>query len=74
MRSTNLPDTVNASRRRFVPRQIVNRDVQMPDPWRGQHKVLIELVSAAHHLFDGCSQDCRHGSTFTVPGVVCHAH
>jgi Family of unknown function (DUF6130) len=38
----------------------------------GQHKVLIELVDAAHHVFTGC-QDCRHTATFTVPGTVSHA-
>ncbi len=57
-----------------MPRQIVNRYVKMLDPWRGRHKTLIALVSAAHHLFDGCSQDYRHTSTFTVPGVASHAH
>jgi hypothetical protein len=43
----------------------------------GEHKVLIELVNAAHRAFDGCGQDCRHTSTFTVPGQVSstpHAH
>jgi uncharacterized protein DUF6130 len=39
----------------------------------GQHKVLIELVNAAHRNFDGCGQDCRHTSTFTVPGMVSSA-
>jgi hypothetical protein len=32
----------------------------------GQHKVLIELVDAAHHVFDGCAM-CRQTVTFTVP-------
>ncbi len=43
----------------------------------GQHKVLIELVNAAHRTFDGCDQDCRHTSTFTVPDMMSsapHAH
>jgi hypothetical protein len=32
----------------------------------GQHKVLIELVDAAHHVFDGQSV----AVSFTVPGMV----
>ncbi len=40
----------------------------------GQHKVLIELVNSEHHVFTGCAQDCRHTSTFTIPGVLSHAH
>src|SRR5713101_8892625 len=34
----------------------------------GQHKVLIELVNAEHHVFTGRTV------TFTVPGTVSHSH
>ena len=33
----------------------------------GQHKVLIELVNAEHHVFTACAT-CRPTVTFTVPG------
>lgn len=32
----------------------------------GQHKMLVELVDANHHLFAGCAS-CRQTLTFTVP-------
>ena len=35
----------------------------------GQHKVLIELVNAEHHVFTACAT-CRQMVTFTVPGPV----
>ncbi len=40
----------------------------------GEHKVLIELVDAAHHVFTGCGQDCRHVATFTVPSTESPTH
>jgi hypothetical protein len=33
----------------------------------GQHKMLVELVDANHHVFAGCAE-CRQTVTFTVPG------
>lgn len=35
----------------------------------GRHKVLIELVDPAHHVFTGCAT-CRQTVTFEVPGPV----
>jgi uncharacterized protein DUF6130 len=32
----------------------------------GQHKMLVELVDANHHVFAGCAE-CRRTVTFTVP-------
>ena len=32
----------------------------------GQHKMLVELVDANHHVFAGCAE-CRQTVTFTVP-------
>ena len=32
----------------------------------GQHKILVELVDSAHHVFAGCAE-CRQTVTFTVP-------
>jgi len=39
----------------------------------GQHKMLIELVDTAHHLFAGC-EECRKTVTFTVPETASHTH
>ena len=32
----------------------------------GQHKMLVELVDANHHVFAGCAE-CRQTVTFAVP-------
>ena len=37
----------------------------------GQHKLLVELVDANHHLFPGCAE-CRQTVTFTVPETTSH--
>ena len=37
----------------------------------GQHKMLVELVDANHHLFPGCAE-CRQTVTFTVPETTSH--
>jgi hypothetical protein len=38
----------------------------------GQHKMLVELVDAQHHVFAGCTE-CRQTVTFTVPeGSLTH--
>jgi hypothetical protein len=39
----------------------------------GQHKMLVELVDANHHVFAGCAE-CRQTVTFTVPETTSHAH
>ncbi|MBY4721577.1 MULTISPECIES: DUF6130 family protein [Burkholderia] len=39
----------------------------------GQHKMLVELVDAQHHLFAGCTE-CRKTVTFTVPEGSSHSH
>jgi Family of unknown function (DUF6130) len=39
----------------------------------GQHKMLVELVDANHHVFAGC-EACRRTVTFTVPETASHAH
>ena len=39
----------------------------------GQHKMLVELVDAQHHVFSGCAE-CRQTVTFTVPSTKSHAH
>ena len=39
----------------------------------GQHKILVELVDAAHHVFAGCAE-CRQTVTFTVPETTSHQH
>ncbi|HEY2534118.1 MAG TPA: DUF6130 family protein [Xanthobacteraceae bacterium] len=39
----------------------------------GQHKMLVELVDAEHHVFAGCAE-CRQTVTFTVPEGAPHQH
>jgi hypothetical protein len=39
----------------------------------GQHKMLVELVDAQHHVFAGCAE-CRQTVTFTVPSTKSNAH
>jgi len=39
----------------------------------GQHKMLVELVDAQHHVFAGCTE-CRQTVTFTVPEGTPHSH
>jgi Family of unknown function (DUF6130) len=39
----------------------------------GQHKMLVELVDANHHVFAGCAE-CTRTVTFTVPETMAHAH
>ncbi|QIE26342.1 hypothetical protein SBC1_43820 (plasmid) [Caballeronia sp. SBC1] len=39
----------------------------------GQHKMLVELVDAQHHVFAGCAE-CRQTVTFTVPEGTPHSH
>ena len=39
----------------------------------GQHKMLVELVNAEHHVFDGCAE-CRQTVTFTVPETTSRPH
>jgi Family of unknown function (DUF6130) len=39
----------------------------------GQHKMLVELVDANHHVFAGCSE-CRQTVTFTVPATTSGPH
>ena len=39
----------------------------------GQHKMLVELVDANHHVFAGCAE-CRQTVTFTVPETTSHPH
>jgi hypothetical protein len=39
----------------------------------GQHKMLVELVDAEHHVFAGCAE-CRRTVTFTVPETRSHPH
>ena len=39
----------------------------------GQHKMLVELVDAQHHVFAGCTE-CRQTVTFTVPEGTSHSH
>ena len=39
----------------------------------GQHKMLVELVDANHHVFAECAE-CRQTVTFTVPETASHAH
>lgn len=35
----------------------------------GQHKMIVELVDANHHVFVGCAE-CRQTVTFTVPAAT----
>ena len=39
----------------------------------GQHKMLVELVNAEHHVFAGCAE-CRQTVTFTVPETQSRPH
>ncbi|EEA04548.1 conserved hypothetical protein [Burkholderia sp. H160] len=39
----------------------------------GQHKMLVELVDAQHHVFSECTE-CRQTVTFTVPEGTPHSH
>ena len=39
----------------------------------GQHKMLVELVDANHHVFAGCTE-CRRTVTFTVPDATSRPH
>ncbi|MGF6959678.1 hypothetical protein FSB08_12275 [Paraburkholderia sp. JPY432] len=39
----------------------------------GQHKMLVELVDAQHHVFADCTE-CRQTVTFTVPEGTPHSH
>jgi hypothetical protein len=39
----------------------------------GQHKMLVELVDANHHVFAGCAE-CRQTVTFTVPETTSRPH
>ena len=39
----------------------------------GQHKMLVELVDANHHVFAGCAE-CRQTVTFTVPETQSRPH
>jgi hypothetical protein len=39
----------------------------------GQHKMLVELVDANHHVFVGCAE-CRQTVTFTVPEATSRPH
>jgi hypothetical protein len=39
----------------------------------GQHKMLVELVDANHHVFAGCAE-CRQTVVFTMPNTESHAH
>jgi hypothetical protein len=39
----------------------------------GQHKMLVELVDANHHVFAGCAE-CTQTVTFTVPEEAPHQH
>jgi hypothetical protein len=39
----------------------------------GQHKMLVELVNAQHHVFPGCAE-CRQTVTFTVPETTSRPH
>ena len=39
----------------------------------GQHKILVELVDAQHHVFAGCAE-CRQTVTFTVPETTSRPH
>jgi hypothetical protein len=39
----------------------------------GQHKMLVELVDANHHVFAGCAE-CRQTVTFTVPEAMSRPH
>jgi Family of unknown function (DUF6130) len=39
----------------------------------GQHKMSVELVDSAHHVFAGCAE-CKKSVTFTVPDTKSHAH
>ena len=39
----------------------------------GQHKMLVELVEANHHVFAGCAE-CRQTVTFTVPETQSRPH
>ena len=39
----------------------------------GQHKMLVELINAEHHLFAGCAE-CRQTVTFTVPETTSRPH
>ena len=39
----------------------------------GQHRMLVELVDANHHVFAGCAE-CRQTVTFTVPETTSQPH
>jgi Family of unknown function (DUF6130) len=39
----------------------------------GQHKMLVELVDANHHVFAGCAE-CVQAVTFTVPETASRPH
>jgi len=39
----------------------------------GQHKMLVELVDANHHVFAECAE-CRQTVTFSVPETASHSH
>jgi Family of unknown function (DUF6130) len=39
----------------------------------GQHKMLVELVDANHHVFAECAE-CTRTVTFTVPEATSHPH
>jgi hypothetical protein len=39
----------------------------------GQHKMLVELVNAEHHVFIGCAE-CRQTVTFTMPDTASKTH
>ncbi len=39
----------------------------------GQHKMLVELVDANHHVFAGCAQ-CRQTVTFMVPETTSRSY
>ena len=39
----------------------------------GQHKILVELVNAEHHVFAGCAE-CRQTVTLTMPSTESHTH
>jgi len=39
----------------------------------GQHRMLVELVNADHHLFAGCTE-CSQTVTFVVPQITSRTH
>ena len=50
-----------------------NNTISVADLPPGQHKMLVELVDANHHVFAGCAE-CRQTVTFTVPKTTSGAH